>query len=101
MGDCYLNVAKDHIVRRCYEEYFKGKPKLQRPTWDQLRILYTGRPSSRKLWDLSPTGDVTLDEKVDIHWNPQPDRNRAYAYVNDLEAMHRELEPLMTHDPRK
>ena len=101
MGACYHEVAADHIIRRLYMDYFGGKEQMNRPTWDPLRVLYGCRPSARALWDLSPSGDISLDDKVEIHWQAEPNRNRAYAYVQDYAAMRRELEPLMTHDPRQ
>lgn len=101
VGECYRNVAAGHIIRRAYLDYFGDKPSMDRPSWDELRVLFAARPSSRHLWDVSPSGTITYDlDKTEIHFSPEPNHNRAYAYVNDLAAMKRELESLMKYDPR-
>jgi hypothetical protein len=104
VGNCYLRKPADDIIRICYEEFHqrvrKNKDNIDRPTWDQLRMLYACRPSARTLWDLSPPGDIRVDTATKtIHWEPAPNRNRAYAYVNDLKTMRQELETLMMHEP--
>ena len=97
LGNCYRDTPPDHIVRRSYEAYFAGKDSLDRPTWDQLRVLYACRPASRALFETSPFGDITLDENRQIAWHDAPNRNKAYAYVKDFDAVRAQLTDLMTH----
>jgi hypothetical protein len=99
IGNCYRDAPPDHIIRRSYEAYFAGKTGMDRPTWDQLRVLYACRPSLRDMFQTSPPGDITLGEDKIIAWSPEPARNRAYAYVKDLDAMRAVLTPLMMHQP--
>jgi len=101
LGNCYRDAAPDHVVRRSYEAYFAGKDSLDRPTWDQLRVLYVCRPASRALFETSPFGDITLDGEHRIAWQPAPERNKAFAYVRDFDAVRAELTELMMHDPRR
>lgn len=101
VGSCYQQVPADHIVRVCYEHYFKGVAK-DRETWDQIRLLYGARPAFRALFDLSPVGDITLDTaNGHLAWNPTPERNRAYAYVRarDTANLVAILTELMVHPP--
>ena len=105
VGNCYLRKPANHIIRICYEGFhqsaYKRKDNVERPTWDQLRMLYAARPSGRSMWDLSPAGAMRVEDDKTIHWEPTPNRNRFYAYVNDLKAMRQELETLMMHEPKK
>jgi hypothetical protein len=100
LGNCYRDAAPDHIVRRSYEAYFAGKDSLDRPTWDQLRALYACRPASRSLFETSPFGDITLDTDHGIAWHAAPNRNKAYAYVKDFDAVRSQLTELMMHVPQ-
>jgi hypothetical protein len=117
IGSAYNDVRPDHIIRRSYEEWFKGLVKGQskwdqneewfkglsqgRQSWDQLRVLYACRPSARHLWDTSPEGNIEVDmEERLIIYTPEPNRNRAYAYLNSFEAVRSMLTELMTYDPR-
>jgi hypothetical protein len=99
IGSALSQARPDHIIRKSYEAYYKGVAK-DRQTWDQLRVLYGSRPSARTLWDTSPTGTIEVGRDSTITWAPTPARNRAYAYVNDLEAMRAVLTELMLYDPR-
>ncbi len=99
IGSCYRMAKADHIIRRSYEAYFKGEAQ-DRMTWDQLRVLYACRSSVRHLWDTSAPGTITLDKSEMIKWVATPNANRAYAYVNDMEAMRTQLTELMMFDPR-
>ena len=99
VGSAYNNSRTNHIIRRSYEEYFKGIAK-DRKSWDQLRVLYACRPSARHLWDTSPAGNIEVDvEKKLITYTPEPNRNRAYAYINNIEAVRSMLNELMLYDP--
>jgi hypothetical protein len=100
VGSCYEKTDAAHIIRQCYEGYFGRSTNLGRPTWDQLRLLYAARPAIREQFTLSAPGDIAIDEKKVLTWTPRPNRNRAYAYVKDLAAMHREVEKLMMHLPQ-
>jgi inosine-uridine nucleoside N-ribohydrolase len=99
IGSCYQEAPAGHIIRRSYEAYFRGKPDMDRPTWDQLRVLYAARPSARNLFDVSAPGDIVVSDPDRIAWAETPARNRAYAYVNDLDAMRTMLTSLMMHVP--
>ena len=103
VGSCYRDAPADHIVRRLYENYFKGTAK-DRPTWDQMRLLYAVRPSFRERFDRSPNGSVTMNaENGHITWQAEPNRNHSYAYVKEGEqnAVAEELKELMMHMPSK
>gem|GEM_PF-487501 len=100
VGSCYRRAKADHIIRRSYEAYYKGEAE-DRMTWDQLRVLYACRPSVRKLWDTSAPGTITVDKDRNLKWTETPNANRAYAYVNDMEAMRTQLTELMMYDPRE
>jgi hypothetical protein len=99
VGSCYRAARPDHIIRRSYEAYYKGEAK-DRQTWDQLRVLYACRPSARTLWSEPVPGDIRLSADRTFVWTPTPNRNRAFAYVNDMDAMRELLTELMMHDPR-
>lgn len=101
VGSCYRQAPADHIIRVCYQHYFGGVAK-DRQTWDQIRMLYGGRPAIRSLFDRSADGDITLDVTSRcITWQALPNRNRSYAYVNDQAAMVGVLTELMMHEPVK
>lgn len=99
VGNCYQQASARHIIRVCYEHYFKGVAK-DRPTWDQIRLLYGARPAFRALFDTSPGGDITMDKaNGHITWQPTPDRNRSYAYAKDAAPIVQTLTELMMHQP--
>lgn len=99
IGSCYWEASPENIVRKSFEAYYKGAPDMDRPTWDELRMLYAARPAARKNFETSPAGNIMLDDQNLIHWTPEPMRNRAYAYVKDMEAVRAELTELMMHVP--
>ena len=101
IGSCYWNAEPRHIVRKSFEHYFKGERDMDRPTWDQLRMLYACRPESRKYFETSPAGNIVIDEQGLLRWTPEPNRGRAYAYVKDMDAVRAELTELMMHVPRR
>lgn len=99
IGSCYQRAPADHIIRVCYERYFKGVAK-DRPTWDQIRLLYGGRPAIRSAFACSPAGDISFDAaNGHLAWTSTPVRNRAYAYVTDQAALSAALTELMLHRP--
>jgi hypothetical protein len=100
IGTCYRDAPPEHIIRKSYEAYFRGQSDMDRPTWDQLRMLYGARPSSRHLFDTSAPGNIQLDARGMLSWSATSKRNLAYAYVNDLDAMRAELTTLMMHVPK-
>jgi hypothetical protein len=100
VGAVLRQARPDHIIRRSYEAYYKGEAQ-NRFSWDQLRVLYGCRPSARRLWDVSARGSIELGADSVLTYKGTPDRNRAYAYVNDLEAMRAMLTELMMYDPRE
>lgn len=95
IGSCYFNAPAGHIIRKSYEAYFGGKPDMDRPTWDQLRLFYASRPSARNLYETSAPGQILLDDRETLAWNAAPNRNRAYAYVKDFAAVKSEITALM------
>ena len=99
IGSCYRDAPANHLIRNSYEAYFRGKPDLDRPTWDQLRVLYAARPASRNLFETSAPGEILLDKDGLLTWTAQPDRNRAFAYVKDVARVRSELTALMMHGP--
>lgn len=99
IGSALSRARPDHIIRKSYEAYYDGAP-TDRFAWDQLRVLYGARPSARSLWDTSPAGSIQVGADSIITWTASPDRNRAYAYVNDLDAVRAMLTELMLYDPR-
>ena len=99
IGSALSQARPDHIIRKSYEAYYKGTAK-DRETWDQLRVLYGSRPSSRSLWNTYPAGTISVGQDSIITWTEKPDQNRAYAYVKDMEAMRKILTELMMYDPR-
>lgn len=99
IGSALSEAQPDHIIRKSYEAYYKGTAQ-DRQTWDQLRVLYGSRPSLRTMWDTSPAGKIELGQDSTLTWTANPDKNRAYAYVKDMEAMRSVLTELMLYDPR-
>ena len=90
-------------MRKLYERYFKGVAE-DRPTWDQMRLLYACRPAFREKFDRSANGTITMNLKNGhITWRAEPDRNRSYAYVKEDKraAVAAELAELMMHVPAK
>jgi len=100
IGSCYWNAVPQHFVRKSFELYFKGEREMDRPTWDQLRVLYACRPGSRGKFEVSADGDMGFDAEGLLRWTPEPKRGRAYAYVKDMEAVRAEITELMMHEPR-
>jgi purine nucleosidase len=101
LGNCYREAPADDILRRSFELYFRDEPNLDRPTWDQLRVLYACRPASRVHFDSSPMGHLILDQREHFQWSPTPSRNRGYAYVANFDAVRAELTELMMHRPQQ
>lgn len=100
IGSCLWDAPPDHIVRKSYELYFKGARDMDRPTWDQLRVLYACRPASRAKFKTSDWGDIFLSETGELCWQTKPDQRRAFAYVADAEAVRTEITELMMHARR-
>lgn len=86
VGSALSQARPDHIIRKSYEAYYKGTAQ-DRFTWDQLRVHYGSRPLVRTLWNLSPVGNIEVSSDRIITWTATPNKNRAYAYLNDMEAM--------------
>ncbi len=99
IGSAYKNVRPDHIIRRSYEEYYDGTAQ-DRQTWDQLRVLYACRPSSRSLWNTSSPGSIKVTMEGILSYTAEPNENRAWAYINDFITMRDVLTELMVYDPR-
>jgi hypothetical protein len=99
IGSALSQTKPDHIIRKSYEAYYKGTAR-DRQTWDQLRVLFGSCPSLRGLWDISPAGNIEVGKDSIITYTATPNNNRAYAYVNDFEAMRAILTELMMYDPR-
>ncbi len=102
VGACYKDAPEQHIIRKCYEAYFKGTAK-DRQTWDQMRLLYAARESFRNHFELSEHGSISFDKETEIlTWTKEPNKNRAYAYVKETEkeAVAREMKALMMHQAK-
>ncbi|WP_157972250.1 nucleoside hydrolase [Pleomorphovibrio marinus] len=99
IGSAYKSVRPDHIIRRSYEEYYDGTVQ-DRQTWDQLRVLYACRPSSRSLWNTSSPGSIKVTMEGILSYTAAPNENRAWAYINDFITMREVLTELMVYDPR-
>lgn len=99
IGAALSKARPDHIIRKSYEAYYKGTAK-DRYSWDQQRVLYGSRPSSRTLWDTSPAGTISVGMDSILIYENTPNKNRAFAYVNDLRAVEAALTELMMYDPR-
>jgi inosine-uridine nucleoside N-ribohydrolase len=99
IGSCYWEAAPEHIVRKSFEAYFKGERDMDRPTWDELRMLYACRPASRAKFETSAAGEIVMDDKNFLHWSESPRARRSYAYVKDGDAVRAELTELMLHVP--
>ena len=100
IGDCYGDAPTAHLIRRSYEAYFEGKDNMDRPTWDQLRVLYACRPSSRALFETSPAGNITLGDEFHLLWSKSPERNKTYAYVKDFDSVRKQITELMMASPK-
>lgn len=100
IGSALSKASDDHIIRKSYEAYYKGNPQ-DRYTWDQQRVLYACRPSSRGMWETSPKGAITLGQDSVLSWTPSLEKNHAYVYLTDQEALRSTLTELMLYDPRK
>lgn len=99
IGSCYWDAPPGNFVRKSFETYFKGERDMDRPTWDQLRMLYACRPGSRGKFETSVDGGIVMDDNNHLHWSAGPGGKRAYAYVKDAAAVRAELTELMLHAP--
>jgi hypothetical protein len=99
LGSELSSARPDHIIRKSYESYFKGIAS-NRATWDQLRVLYACRPASRAYFDTSGPGKIQVNLSRIIWYEASPDKNHAYAYVNNFAKVREEILSLMLHDPR-
>lgn len=99
IGSHLTQARPDHIIRKSYESYYKGTAK-SRATWDQMRVLYAARPSSRGYWTTSAPGKIQVGFDRHISYTSSENRNHAYAYVNNFEKVKEELSQLMMYDPR-
>ncbi|WP_424289534.1 nucleoside hydrolase [Daejeonella sp.] len=99
LGSALSTASDDHIIRKSYESYYKGTAQ-NRPTWDQLRVLYACRPASRAYFDTSVRGKIQVNSARVIWWETSSEKNHAYAYVNDFTKVRDELLKLMLYDPR-
>lgn len=94
IGNGLKTLPADDIILRSYQQYFKGGTNLDRPTWDQLRVLYGCRPAERSRWTHAGSGTISLSGET-ITWTASPQRNRSYGYVQNLTAMKTMLNNLM------
>ena len=91
--------TRDHPVAEAYRNYMKMP--YDRPTWDLTAALYAIRPDSG-YFGLSPTGDVTVDDRGGTTFHADPAGRCRYLTVDaaqrprTLEAM----ELLASQPPR-
>lgn len=98
IGSVYSQSRPDHIIRKSYEYYFDGIAK-DRPTWDQLRVIYGSQPQSRIFWDTSPSGNIQVSKDGLLRYNARPDKNQSYAYIKDFDKLRTRITELMIYDP--
>ena len=89
-------------VRRAYE-LFNGL--TDRSSWDQTAVLYAVRGLAGKLdamWELSPSGSVTVSADGADQWQAAPDRGQRYLIAKMPAAdVARAIEALMAQPPRR
>lgn len=99
VGSALTGTKPDHIIRKSYESYYKGQAR-DRFSWDQLRVLYACKPSLRNLWETSSFGNIAMGLDGLLVYSAG-EGNKAYAYVKDFAEVKRQLNELMTYDPRE
>lgn len=62
-------------------------------------VLYASRPASRAKFTTSAWGDLLINERGELCWQADRNRRRAFAYVQDSEAVRAEITELMLHEP--
>ncbi|UUO09246.1 nucleoside hydrolase [Blastopirellula sp. J2-11] len=74
--------AAHHPVVESYNMYVK--PPHHRPTWDLTSVLYPVRPD-RGYFDISPLGDVTIDEKGYTNFVASPGGRDRYLIIQEAQ----------------
>jgi hypothetical protein len=96
------NTPTPNPVRRAYE-LFNGL--TDRSSWDQTAVLYAVRGLAGKLdamWELSPSGSVTVSADGANKWQAVPDRSHRYLVAKMPAAdVARAIEALMDQPPRR
>ncbi|HYG76413.1 MAG TPA: PKD domain-containing protein [Planctomycetota bacterium] len=96
-GAGYETKPANHIIRKCYERFHNRTTKLDRPCWDQMRLLFGVRERSN--FNIAPMGNITITPDAIMTYHATPNRNRSYAYVIDKPLIQATIEELMMHDP--
>lgn len=81
------NYRTQHLIKESYLVYIPEKPH-DRPTWDLSCVLYSAFPD-RGYFDLSPFGNVTVDDKglTDFTTKGKGDgKNDRYLIMSELQA---------------
>jgi hypothetical protein len=92
-GNDLYGLPEDDIILRSYINYFDGS-NLDRPSWDQLRVVYGCLPAERERWSHAGSGVITLEGET-IRWTGSQPLNRSYGYVKDVAGMRDLLSTLM------
>ena len=71
------NYVDNHIVKEGYLDYAPEKPH-DRPTWDLTAVLYAVYPD-RGYFDLSPPGEVVVDETGHTDFNTPRDPEKQHG----------------------
>ncbi len=78
-----FNYLPHHPAAEAYCLY--DPPPHERPTWDLTSALYAVLPD-RGYFDLSPPGQVTVEDDGFTRFTPKPDGRDRFLKLNDLQA---------------
>lgn len=78
------NYLDHHIVKEGYLDYVPEKPH-DRPTWDLTAVLYAVYPD-RGYFDLSPNGNVKVNDEGRTDFFPAKKGNDQYLIMNDVQT---------------
>lgn len=84
--------VKHHPLAEAY--YLYEPPPHNRPTWDLTSVLYAVHPD-RGYFDLSPSGDVTIEKDGYCRYAPAADGRSRYLILPDEARKARVLEALV------
>jgi len=76
--------AKHHPLAEAYRLY--NPPPHNRPTWDLTSVLYAVRPD-RDYFDVSPRGQVVMEENGATNFKPDESGSHRYLKLNDTQRI--------------
>jgi inosine-uridine nucleoside N-ribohydrolase len=98
-GHSLARTPSDNPVRRAYELYLENLEK-QRPSWDQVALLYAARPTAQ-LWREVRQGYNRLYDDGRNQWREMPDSDQVLLKLrSDPDDVATVIESLMTHLPQ-